>query len=413
MIKTKNPWFITMIGSLFFFYAFFQTNLMASLNSALSRYFNATSSDISFLASWFFYSNIIFLIPAGIMLDRFSIKMLMGINMLIAVIGTILFAFADSFFMIGLGRFLSGIMMAFGLIICLKLATLWLPQNKIALATSYIVTIGMVGAIASQAPMIILIDKFGWQGSLLIASIFGLLIGIVLWLFVKDPRNDTKEIRHFSIKTSIVKTIKEKQNWLSGLFMALLNLPFPIFGALFGPIFISQVFNFSYVQSASVISMIFFGMIFGSPFFGWLSNLINSKKIPMLFGCIFSLIFMLFVLYLPIKSLFILHLLFFLLGFTSASQLLGYPIISESNPLEISGTALSLAALLIIAIGYGIALPVVAKILTSSFDGKIVDGIRIYSRLAYQKAFMIMPIGMIISVLLVFFIKEKKEKLEI
>ena len=96
MKKDLKAWAITLVGSLYFFYAFFQANLMTPLNEALARYFGASSADIGLVSAWYFYANIIFIIPAGLLLDRFSIRILMAINMLIAIAGTILFAFSSA-----------------------------------------------------------------------------------------------------------------------------------------------------------------------------------------------------------------------------------------------------------------------------------------------------------------------------
>jgi sugar phosphate permease len=333
----------------------------------------------------------------------------MGINMLIAVLGTVLFAFADSFFMIAISRFLPGIATAFGLIICLKLAALWLPDDKMGLATSLIVSIGMLGAIVAQAPMVVLIELFSWQAALLISAIFGLIIAIILWFNIIDPRNDVKTIKSISINKSLLMSIKEKQNWFCGLFIGLLNLPIAIFGAAFGSIYLMQAYNYSSVQSGSIVSMLFIGMIIGAPLFGWVSDVIRSKKIPMLFGAAVSLILIMFILYAPIYNNIISHIMFFLLGLSCSSQLLAYPIVTENNPIEISGVALGLATLIIVGGGYGLGIPVVGKILDLFGNGKIINGIFTYSLAGYQRAFIIIPIGIIISILLLFFIKEKKK----
>jgi MFS family permease len=407
----KKGWLISLIGALFFFYAFFQANLMTSLNGALAKYFGASSADIGMVSAWFFYANVLLIIPAGLLLDRFSLKILMGINMLIAISGTIFFAFSESFFMIGFGRFLSGIMMAFGLIICLKLASLWLPSHKMALASSLIVTIGMLGAIVSQAPMIFLIDTMGWQGALLMGAILGLIIGIILWFVVIDPRRTKDkivEVKSIPVLKSLLLVVKQPQNWFCGFYICLLNLPVAIFGALFGITYLVQVYNLAPIQASSVISMLFFGMIVGSPFFGWFSDFIRIRKLPMLIGSIICLIFILIVLYVHPINFFALHVLLFLIGFTSAAQVLGYPVISESNSTAISGTALSLASFIIMGGGYGLGLPFVGKLLHLAWDGKIVDGMHVYSLAAYHKAFLIIPIGIIISVVMLFFMKETK-----
>lgn len=411
MSKNFKGWLISLVGALFFFYSFYQANLMTPLNSALAKYFGASFAEIGLVSAWFFYANIILIIPAGLLLDRFSIKILMGINMLIAITGTVFFAFSESFFMIGFGRFLSGMMMAFGLIICLKLASLWLPSQKMALASSLIVTIGMLGGIISQTPMTFLVQKMGWQGALLMGAIFGLLIGIVLWFVIQDPRTNKDkiaEIKKIPILKSLFMVFKQSQNWFCGLFICLLNLPIALFGALYGISYLEQVYGYTSIQASSITSMLFFGMIIGSPFFGWVSDYMRVRKVPMLFGAILCLILMLILLYVNSFSFFGLHILLFLIGFSSAAQVLGYPVISESNSPLISGSALSLASFIIMGGGYGIGIPLVGKLLHLAWDGKIVDGIHMYSVEAYQKAFMAIPIGIILSIVMLFFIKETK-----
>lgn len=413
MSKKAKCWLISLIGALFFFYAFFQANLMTPLNSALAKYFNASFADLGLVSAWYFYANLLLLIPAGLLLDRYSIKILMGINMLIAIAGTLFFAFSESFFMIGVGRFLSGIMMAFGLIICIKLATLLLPLEKMALASSLIITIGMIGGIVSQAPMTLLVEKMGWQNSLLMGALLGLIIGVILWFFIKDPRskNEELEIKRLSVSKSLLKVIKQPQNWFCGLFICFLNLPLSILGALFGITFFEQVYNYTALQASSITSMLFFGMIIGAPILGWFSDFIKSRKIPMLLGAVICLILMLIVLFIYSFSFLGLHILLFFIGFTCSAQVLGYPVISENNTSEVSGSALSLASLIIIGLGYGLGLPFVGRVLHLAWDGKIVDGIHVYSIEAYQKAFIAIPIGILLSIVMIFFIKDTKGQL--
>lgn len=410
-MKKNKGRIISLISALFFFYAVFLANLMTPLNGSLAKYFGATSAQIGMLSAWFFYGNIIFIIPAGLMMDRYSIKILMAVNMLIAVAGTIFFAFSESFFMIAFGRFLSGIMMAFGLIICIKLASLWIPSNQMAIASSLMITIGMSGGIASQAPMIFLVEKMGWQASLLAAAVLGLVIGTILWFTIKDPRsaqNKETRVKAMPVGQSLLKAVKQPQNWFCGLFICLLNLPIAILGALFGISYFQHVYNFTAMRSSSIISMLFLGIIAGSPFFGWVSDFMKVRKVSMFFGSVFCLILMLIVLYVQTAGFFALHILLFFVGFTSGAQVLGYPVISESNPSDISGTALSLAALLIGGGGYGIGLPFVGKLLHLSWEGAVVDGVHVYSAAAYQKAFAAIPIGIMLAILMIFFIKETK-----
>lgn len=406
----KKGWFISLIGALFFFYAFIQANVLTPLSGEISKAFDANASILSFLSAWYFYANILFILPAGLMLDRYSVKLLMIISIFFAIIGTFMLAFAPDIKVAYLGRFLSGIMMSFGLVSCLKLASLLLPSCKMALASSLIVTIGMIGGVFAQAPVAYLSQNIGWRNSLAFLAFLGGVIAMILWFVVKEPKN--AQIQKEKMDQTIIESLKEvcmsKQNWYCGLFISLVNFPIAILGALFGVPYLTQAHGFSYLDASAVTSMLFVGMIFGSPFFGWLSDYIKNRKLPMYIGSLACLLSIFILIYAPKMESISAYALFFFIGFTSASQVLGYPVIAESNPSKISGTALSLAAFLIMGLGYGIGIPFVGWILDLTWNGQMIDGMNHYSLASYQQALLTLPIAVILGVLMVYFMKETK-----
>jgi MFS family permease len=406
--SNRKGWVVSLTGALFFFYAFIQANVMTPLNSELLREFGAGISAISLLSAWYFYANIIFIIPAGLLLDRFPVRKLMIIGIFFAIFGTLLFAFANNLFIASLGRFFCGIMMSFGLISCLKLASLWLPPNRMALASSLIITIGMIGGVFAQRPMAMLVENFGWRKALFLLAILGVVIALILWFVVKDRKGE-KESRK-ALDEGILKSLKEvfkcSQNWYCGFFTSLLNLPVAILGALFGITYLTQARSIGYLRASTIVSMLFFGMILGSPFFGWLSDYLKKRKLPMYLGSVCCLVSVLVLLLQENLNIGFIYFLFFATGFTSASQVLGYPVISESNPVKTTGTALSLAALIIMGLGYGVGLPFIGWLLDVMFKGRVVDGVNFYSYATYQKAFLAIPIGIAIGIVMVFLMKE-------
>ncbi len=399
-MNNRKGWAVTLVGALFFFYAFLQANLMSSLLDAINNHFKIGPKEIGLLSSIYFYANVICIIPAGLLLDRFSIRKLMSVNMMLVILGTLLFAFADNLFIAGLGRFLCGVTMAFGLIICLKLASLCLPSKNMALASSLIVTIGMLGAVVAQTPLAFLVSYYGWRSALLFVAALGIVIMVVLWSVIRQPEEKQQQA-DANILGSLWKVIKEKQNWTSGLFISLVNLPIAIFGALFGVSFLTAIYKISPMQGASITSMLFWGMIFASPLFGWLSDVMRRRKILMFIGGILCLFFMILALYSNNLGTAGLHILFFLIGFTSASQVIGYPVIAESNPPQTTGTGLSLAAILIMGLGFGIGHPVVGALL--DWNLKVAANT---PALAYHNTFILVPIGIAIGIVMLLFMKE-------
>ena len=404
----KKGWIISLIGALFFFYAFIQANVLTPLSGEISKAFDANASSLSFLSAWYFYANILFIIPAGLLLDRYSVRVLMACGIIVTVIGTFMLAFAPDIVVGYFGRFLCGIMMSFGLISCLKLASLLLPPSKMALASSLIVTIGMIGGVFSQAPIAYLNQHLGWRGALVTLAFIGIFIAILLWFIVRAPKSHKmhQEASKLTIWDSLKQVFNNKQNWYCGFFTSLINFPVAILGALFGVPYLTQVHGFQYMEASAITSMLFLGMILGSPFFGWLSDHMKRRKRPMYLGAICSLVFIFILIYATQIDSFKGYLLFFLIGVTSASQVLGYPVIAESNAPRISGTALSLAAFIIMGLGYGVGLPFVGWILDLTWDGQIVDGLNLYSIVSYQKALLTLPLAMIVGILMIFFMKE-------
>lgn len=391
----KKGWTISLTGALFFFYSFILANIMTPLSMEITKEFNMAAATISLLSAIYFYANVIFIIPAGLCLDRFSVKKLMLITIFIAILGNLIFAVSSNIFLIAFGRFLCGITMAFGLVSCLKLASLWLASNKMALASSLIITIGMFGGIFAQTPVAVLVKNFGWRNALLIVTFLGVFISFILLLVIKEKKiEENRENKNINIIDSLKRSFSCLQNLYCGFFTSLLNLPIAILGALFGISYLTTVKGISYLSASKIVSMLFIGMIIGSVFFGWFSDYLKRRKVPMYIGGFLSLFLMMFILFFNHLNVTFLYILFFMLGFASSSQVLGYPMISESNPSEITATALSLAAFIIMGLGYGLGIP---------FVGWLLDITNVY-----EKAFLVIPIGIVISMVMVFFMKETK-----
>jgi hypothetical protein len=99
--------------------------------------------------------------------------------------------------------------------------------------------------------------------------------------------------------------------------------------------------------------------------------------------------------------------LFFMLGLSTSTQVLGYPMITESNPKELTGTSMGVAAVIIMGLA-AILQPLSGRLMDSGWDGRMVGGIPCYALHDFLTAFMIFPIGFVVSLIMTFLIKESK-----
>lgn len=86
------PWIVCISCGLFFFYEFIQMNMINSMAGELMQTFQVGSGELGLLIGSYFNANLIFLLPAALILDRFSTKKLVLLTLGICILGNALFA---------------------------------------------------------------------------------------------------------------------------------------------------------------------------------------------------------------------------------------------------------------------------------------------------------------------------------
>lgn len=411
-VASWQPWVVCLSSALFFFYTFIQVNMFNAVNPSLIQAFGVSAQQLGQISASYFYGNVLLLFVAGIILDKFSTKRLIVITFSICMIGTLLFSLATGFWTAWLSRLLVGMGGAFCFLSAVRIVSRWFPPRRMALVIGLIVTMAMVGGMVAQTPLTLLTDHLGWRRALWVDTAFGGLVLMLIIAFVKDAPagyDFAKEKQHtsdLSLGAQIRMVLKHPQNWLAGLFTSLLNLPVMLLGAMWGGLYLVQVGHLSRAAAGSVISMIFVGMIFGSPFFGWLSDRMCLRKPAMVVGAIATLLILLLIVYTDHLSYSWLLALFFALGFSSGAQVLGYPVVAESNPLSLTGSAEGMASTLIMAGGF--TQPLFGWIMDLGWDHRYLHHVPLYSAEVFKHALMIMPIAALVGLLLCFLIKETR-----
>lgn len=413
LTRNTRAWLVCFSASLFFFYEFIQMNAFNAIESSLIHSFHINATQLGFLSSFYFAANVIFLFPAGIMLDRFSTKRIITYSLSLCIFGTYLFSRVHSYELALFARFLTGIGSAFCFLSCIRLASRWFSSDRMALITGLIVTMAMLGGMMAQYPMTVLVNTVGWRQTLLYDSLFGLVILLVILWQVQDHPNPItastiykKSEQDLHFWRSLRIAYLNGQNWLAALYTCLMNTPIGILGVVWGVPYLTTVFGLTNTQAATVTSMIFLGTIFGGPTIGWISDRIAQRKTPMLLGAFASLLTIFMILQLQTTNVVTLCFLFFLLGFFSSSQVLSYPSVAENNPASL--TAMSVSVISFTTQG-GIWLlePLYGSLLQSQWHGQIKDGIAAYDPSAYITALYIIPAGFILALLCSLVLKDK------
>lgn len=385
--------------SMFFFYEFIQMHMFNAINESLRTVFATDASQLSFLSSTYLWGDLAFLLPAGIILDKYSTRHTVIYSMLLCIISTFGFAMTSNFWLAAFFHFLTGIGNAFCFLACVILVARWFPSNKQAMMIGLVITIAFLGGMTAQAPLTSLAAKFGWRKALWVDGVFGMLVLMQIMMFVEDSpqsyiyRNNQP---HHSVWQELKQVVRNKQTYLAGMYTALLNLPIMVLCALWGTEALKALHGMTALEASNIVSMIFVGSIIGCPLAGWLSDNWGYRRRPMIIGAVLSLMVISVLMVDHQMSFGSLSVIFFLLGFFTSTQVVAYPMIAESNPQQLTATATALASIIIMG-GAGVAQLLFGELLDLHWQGQLIGGQRFYSTSDYHFAMMLFPISFVIA----------------
>lgn len=356
-IDSFMSWVVCLSAGLFFFYEFIQLNFFDVINQQLRESFHLDAEQLSLMSSTFFLGNILFLLPAGILIDRFSVKSAVVSALLICTLGTIGFSWTESYYWASFFHFLAGIGNAFAFLSCVVLSSRWFSHKYQAFVIGVLVTLAFLGGMIAHAPLAYLCTQVGWRYAILGDGILGVVLVIWIACILKDYPNHHLKTLHTtknSLPKLLLKALGNRQNWLSGIYTSTMNIPIMVMGALWGGSYLMTTQQLTTISASHVVSFLFLGCMFGCPIMGWISDKLRLRKVPMLIAAVITLLVIMPMFLDSVISELSLCIIFFLLGFFTSAQVIGYPCIAESNPLDSTGVATSIASILIMG-GSGVA----------------------------------------------------------
>lgn len=418
-MKDTHPmlkWFIWILAALFYFYEFVLRVSPSVMVQELMQSFGITASSLGILSAFYLYAYAPMQLPVGLLMDRFGIKKILSLASIVCGFGALLFAFSSTLTSASLGRLLIGGSSAFAFIAMVYLSSHWFSAKKRALLIGMANSIAMLGAAAGNGPLTSVIHHLGWRQTVAFIGIFGILLGGAIFFLLKnDKRSEEGEKKTFHPKTPIFANLKSvakrKGSWLNACVALLFYVTTTALGGLWGTSFIETAYGVSKDVAGYAISMIFLGWLFGGPLTGYVSDLIGYRTSTLQIGILGTLLCLIPVLYFPSLPITFVYILLFFVGVFSSAELLNFSLAIEINSLHVKATAAAFTNFLI-SCGDSVVQPLVGFLLDKNWAGEMKEGLRFYSTSNYQVALSCLPIALVLSWILLFFIQEKKLRKE-
>lgn len=410
------PWLVCGLAAAFYCYEYLlriAPGLMVpELQKAFrwhGEYLDATL--VGYLSSFYYYAYMPTQLPAGLVLDRYGPRRVLTLAVLGCALGAMVFGHAETWGVAAAGRFFMGLGSAFAFVGVLKLASIWLPPHRFAFVAGLTTTLGMVGAMLGTLIMTKLIQRIGWQLTMIEA---GGYVGLALVLFVAFVVRDAPPKGHAwqpSATTSsysvlwqeIKEALKNSQIWLSGLIGGLLFIPVSVVAELWGNPFLQVVYHLRPQQAAQAIGMIFLGWAIGGPVAGFLSDALKRRKELLCIGALLATLTGIVLLCLPNPTVWEVEGMLFLLGLFSSPQVICFAISKENCPSHLAGTAVAVTNCLVTCLTFSQVL--VGGVLDWAWDGTIQDHVKAYNAHSYRVAMLVLPIATGLAFVISLFLK--------
>jgi MFS family permease len=370
-------------GALFFFYAWVLRVAPSVMVEELMRDFAVGAAVLGNLSAAYFYGYAGMQIPVGLLLDRFGPRRLIGISTLVCAGGCVLFATSTTLGAVTAGRFLIGASAAFSLVGAMAVAGQWFPPHRFAIFSGLAMAMGMAGGVLGQAPLRLAMEATDWRTTTLLLAVGGLALSLAAWATVRDRWRGSGGVGSALANLGIV--LRHRQTWLIALSGLGTSAPLLGFAGLWGVPFLETAYGLTRTHAATLTSLLFVGWGVGAPLFGWLSDRIGRRRLPLIAGLVLETAMMAVLIYVPGLSTWGLAALCFLVGLLGSSQIVCFALAKENHGPELSGTAIGFVNAMVTGAG-ALFQPLVGLLLDLAWKGGTLQGARLYDTGDYQLA---------------------------
>ncbi|MDF1684901.1 MAG: MFS transporter [Legionellaceae bacterium] len=415
------PWLICALGALFYSYEYILRITPSVMEMPLREHFGLSATGFGLFSAFYYYAYVPMQLPVGVLMDRYGPRRLLTLACALSVLGMWLLGSTHVVNVATAGRFLTGFGSAFAFVGVLKLATIWLPEDRLALVAGLAAALGTVGAMIGDNLLGAMVEQMGWQHAVNYTAIFGLGVIALLWFGIHDKK-DKLDKDGGTVATldrgfvDLKLILKNKQIWINGGFGCLIYLPTTVFAELWGIPYLAHAHGMTPAAAEFSNSLVFMGFTVGAPLWGYFSDRIKQRRLPMFIGAVGAGILMTVILYLPGLGGRSLNIAMFILGLFYSVQAVVFAVGRELSPQEAGGTAIATTNMFVM-LGAMLLQPLIGHLLDWSVRAHHVGDVamkaltsdqlrELYTASDYQLAMAVIPIGVFCAAILTFFLKE-------
>jgi MFS family permease len=392
------------IATFFAFFQFFLQSATGIVGAEWQHDFNLNEVQLSNLSSAFFYTYALMQIPAGILFDHYQPRYLLSGSALILTLGLLLLSSTDHYGIAVIARLLIGVGSSFGFIGLLQVCATHFPPKRFAFMIGLSEGLTMLGVTGSVVLLTWLVAQFSWRTAFTGFGCVTFALMLASFFFLDRQPNAPHPNNQALTLQLIVKRLKiiatNRQVILGSLYgffaFAIVNA----FTSLWGIAFLVNTNTFSKQVAANMLSMVFIGIAIGGPLSGWLTKILNQRRIIIIANGGLLTIIMSLIIFCPNLPVPMLFMLLLLSGMFCSAYLQCFAVIKDAVAPEMRATALA-ASNMIIMLGAPILQLLIGWLLQNHFFGLSHETAE-----TYRLSLAILPVGMLLAFIMSFWITD-------
>jgi sugar phosphate permease len=280
------------------------------------------------------------------------------------------------------------------------------------------ILLGNLGAVLAATPLVWAVTHTSWRNVFEVVGWFSIALGVLVWFLVRSHPGEAglPSMQEMEGKAAhprhqghwydgLLKVMKNRATWPGFLPNLGIGGSLFAFAGLWGIPYLRDVHGMDRSVAASHTTLLLFSFAVGAMLSGMLSDRLG-RRLPVIVGglVMYVLCWLPIVFAWPVFGDYS-YLLFALMGIGASGFTLTWASVKEVNPPALSGMATSVintGAFL----GAAILQPLVGWAMDQGWDGKLLDGARVYSERNFQIGLGIMLVFAIVGLIGALFIRE-------
>ncbi len=296
------------------------------------------AAGLGLLTSAYFLTFAAFQLPLGIILDRYGPRRIEAALLLLAALGALVFAAAQSLSTLIIGRALIGLGVSACLMAAFKAYVDWFPKARLPLINNLQMAAGGMGALVGTAPVELALGFTSWRSLFVLLAGLTVLTSLAVLRVVPARPASSASLSFRTLLGGIKEIFCSWRFWKIAPVTIMTQATFLSIQSLWVGPWLRDVAGLDRVSAANVLLLMAVSIICGYVCIGLLTDTLNRygirpRTVALTGMALFHLVLLLILLEVraPVTALWMLF------GFLATSSVVPYAVLSQKFPPQLAG----------------------------------------------------------------------------